>query len=139
MALLLLFHHFFDAKPVISDFLLLLIYTKISFWNFPTFKDPVQYAKKLEKQTADRLANGVWDPMKPTDIVLDVYKHVEFQHLEISIEPKTFRIFEGRKDLEAWFQRDNLDIKQLIEDGILFKVKHIILYCEFITFWFLFE
>ena len=99
-----------------------MIYTKISFWNFPTFKDPVQYAKKLEKQTADRLANGVWDPMKPTDIVLDVYKHVEFQHLEISIEPKTFRIFEGRKDLEAWFQRDNLDIKQLIEDGILFKV-----------------
>ena len=82
----------------------------------------MQYAKKLEKQTADRLANGVWDPMKPTDIVLDVYKHVEFQHLEISIEPKTFRIFEGRKDLEAWFQRDNLDIKQLIEDGILFKV-----------------
>ena len=82
----------------------------------------MQYAKKLEKQTADRLANGTWDPMKPTDIVLDVYKHVEFQHLEISIEPKTFRIFEGRKDLEAWFQRDNLDIKQLIEDGILFKV-----------------
>ena len=117
----------------------LLIYTKISFWNFLTFKDPLQYAKKLEKQTADRLANGVWDPMKPTDIVLDVYKHVEFQHLEISIEPKTFRIFEGRKDLEAWFQRDNLDIKQLIEDGILFKVKHIILYYEFITFWFLFE
>ena len=121
MALLFLFDHFFDAKAVISNFFLL-IYTKISFWNFPTFKDPVQYAKKLEKQTADRLANGDWDPMKPTDIVLDVYKHVEFQHLEISIEPKTFRIFEGRKDLEAWFQRDNLDIKQLIEDGILFKV-----------------
>ena len=70
--------------------------------------------------------------MKPTDIVLDVYKHVEFQHLEISIEPKTFRIFEGRKDLEAWFQRDNLDIKQLIEDGILFKVKNIILNCNYL-------
>merc|ERR1740129_1730663 len=65
--------------------------------------------------------------MKPTDIVLDVYKHVEFQHLEISIEPKTFRIFEGRKDLEAWFQRDNLDIKQLIEDGILFKADEAVL------------
>ena len=72
--------------------------------------------------------------MKPTDIVLDVYKHVEFQHLEISIEPKTFRIFEGRKDLEAWFQRDNLDIKQLIEDGILFKVKNIILNCNYLFF-----
>ena len=72
--------------------------------------------------------------MKPTDIVLDVYKHVEFQHLEISIEPKTFRIFEGRKDLEAWFQRDNIDIKQLIEDGILFKVKNIILNCNYLFF-----
>ena len=70
--------------------------------------------------------------MKPTDIVLDVYKHVEFQHLEISIEPKTFRIFEGRKDLEAWFLRDNIDIKQLIEDGILFKVKNIILNCNYL-------
>lgn len=90
-------------------------------------KDPLQYAKNLEKQTADRLANGTWDPMKPTDIVLDVYKHVEFQHLEISIEPKTFRIFEGRKDLEAWFQRDNIDIKQLIEDGILFKADEAVL------------
>ena len=77
---------------------------------------------RLEQETHERLSKGEWDPVKSDDIVLDVYQHVEFRHLEISIDPKTFEIFEGKDALENWFQRDTLDVKQLIENGILFKV-----------------
>ena len=85
-------------------------------------ENPRKYAESLELKTLERLADYQGEEVKPTDTVLDVYQHVEFRHIEILVDPKTFKIYEGKEKLESWFQRDELDVKQLINDGVLFKV-----------------
>ena len=46
-----------------------------------------------------------------------------FRFVEVVVDPETLQILEGKEKLENWFQRGKLDLRKLIEDGVMYKVQ----------------
>ena len=83
-------------------------------------QNPAEYAKQKELARKSTYQNAETE-MKKTDKILDVYTHIDFEHVWVHVDPENFEIVEGKGTLESWFQRENIDLVQLIKDGVMYK------------------
>ena len=74
-----------------------------------------------------QIASITWNikvQKKPDDnsLLLKLYFKL-FRFVEVVVDPETLQILEGKEKLENWFQRGKLDLRKLIEDGVMYKVQ----------------
>ena len=86
--------------------------------------NPKRYAHERELKALKNFRQDQTDPnMKP----IDVYRHIDLKRLEVEVDPETFKLGRGKLLIEEFFQKDNLDVKQLIDHGVLYKISQVML------------
>jgi jumonji domain-containing protein 2 len=79
--------------------------------------------KKFEQQKESKLSTSQQSSSDESgSMLVYVYRHVEYSQIEVELNAKSLKFHSGKQILVDFLQKDEIDVQELIRNGLLVKV-----------------